>query len=506
MKDLIRNILFEYLLSERTFWDLEKVEQVAKKYNRLQDFRTQDYNAFQWAKKQGVLNQITSHMKRDRLPITREQILDLLKGYTNLSDFIRDYPNEYRRAKYHNWEDLFDALERDREVWTPEKIRDLAKKYQFPSDFKKNEPNAYDSAGRLGIYQDVTSHMKRKHETWTKEKIFDISEPYTQEKDFQKDFPQAVAAAKRLGIWSQIKEKLTPSYKNWTYDEVAKIARKYHKKNDFRNLDSGAYGAASYHGWLDDVTQHMDDAYETWTKEKVWSEAQKYNSRSEFGMNSKAAYQAAKSHGWYDEVTSHMEYQGNLYNRMVYAYEFPDKSVYVGLTHDKDERERQHKTKEKSAVYQYIKSTELIPTFKMISNNYINYKLAQELEGCTIEKYKSEGWKILNVRKAGGLGSRCITVLTFDEVLSKAKNFEKKSDFQKSYPREYRVAKQNGWLDEVTKHMKIYKIKRTPENLSTIMSMYNSETELRKKDPSTHQAAFRILGNQFIKDFYKKIK
>ena len=25
--------------------------------------------------------------------------------------------------------------------------------------------------------------------------------------------------------------------------------------------------------------------------------------------------------------------QGNLFNRMIYAYEFPDKSVYVGLNY-----------------------------------------------------------------------------------------------------------------------------------------------------------------------------
>jgi len=503
MRDLIKSILKEHLIYERISWDLDRVSDVAKKYNRLQDFRTQDNGAFQWAQKNGVLNQITSHMTRDRFPITREQILDLLTGYENLSDFIKDYPNEYRRAKNNNWEDLFDGMTRDRENWTVEKIQDLAKKYEFPNDFKKNEPKAYGRARKLGILQDVTSHMGRKQETWTKEKIFKISEPYSQEKDFQNDFPNAVTAAKRLGIWDQVKEKLTPSYKSWTYEEVAKIAKKYNNRSDFRFSDSSAYHAATYHGWIDDVTKHMEDKYEKWTKEKVWLEAQKYKSRREFELNSKRAYQAARRHGWYDEVTSHMEYQGNLFNRMVYAYEFPDKSVYVGLTHDKDDRDRAHKTKEKSAVYQYIKSTELMPTFKMISDNYINYKVAQELEGCTIEKYKSEGWKVLNVAKSGGLGSRCIVILTFDEVLSKAKKFNKKSDFQKKYPREYRIAKEKGWLDEVTKHMKIYKIQRTPENLTKVMSMYDSQTDFRKKDPNTHQAAFRILGNQFIKDFYK---
>jgi energy-coupling factor transporter ATP-binding protein EcfA2 len=220
-----------------------------------------------------------------------------------------------------------------------------------------------------------------------------------------------------------------------------------------------------------------------------------------------AAYQQAHVKGWDDDVTSHMIRVGNLYKRLVYAYEFPDNHVYVGLTYDKEDRDKRHRQKEKSAVYQYIKKTGLQPEMKIISDDYIDAEDARNLEGCTIELYKENGWNVLNKAKAGGLGGFCAKKWTKEEVHQIALQYTSPTSFKSKHSSAFNAAKRNGWLLEITKHMTKKKTKWTKDLLIQKMNQYSSPTEFRKYDSDTHQAAFRILGNDFIKDFYKnKIK
>ena len=66
-----------------------------------------------------------------------------------------------------------------------------------------------------------------------------------------------------------------------------------------------------------------------WTKEKCKEEALKYDNRTSFRINSISAYRKSNDNNWLDEICSHMEIKGNRFNRAIYCFEFPYKSVYI---------------------------------------------------------------------------------------------------------------------------------------------------------------------------------
>jgi hypothetical protein len=229
--------------------------------------------------------------------------------------------------------------------------------------------------------------------------------------------------------------------------------------------------------------------------------ASKYKTRSEFITNDSNAYQAARHNGWYDDATKHMDRLGNLYQRLVYAYEFPNKSVYVGLTLSKERRNVAHFTKDNSAVFRYIKKTGLEPELKIISDEYILADDAVNLEICTIEKYRSEGWNILNIAKGGSLGA-CKRVWDKDTVIEIALKYTKMNDFKKNSPKAYQAARNYGWLDDIRVFLKpVYKT-WTDDEFIKVMSKYNKINDFRKNEYDAFNHGVRKHGYQYIKDYF----
>ena len=188
-------------------------------------------------------------------------------------------------------------------------------------------------------------------------------------------------------------------FTNWTYDDAKQIASQYDNLKKFTDEQPNAANVIYRNKWNDLLT-HMERGFKWWTDDEIIQDASKYGSRSEWQKNSGSAYNAALSRGILDQATRHMKYLGNLHNRAVYVWEFPDKSVYVGLTLNLDRRKSEHNDlTNNTAVSKHIKLTGLIPEYKIISDEYINSEDAQNLENCTIEEYRGKGWKVLNIAK-----------------------------------------------------------------------------------------------------------
>lgn len=176
----------------------------------------------------------------------------------------------------------------------------------------------------------------------------------------------------------------------------------------------------------------------------------KYETRGEFQKKDKNKYNIAYRHGWLDEICSHMKKIGNSYYRCVYVYEFEQfKSVYVGLTYDIDNRDLQHKNKNYSSVREFslINNTN-IPKIKQLTE-YIDKDKASELEGFYLEKYKNDGWLILNKNKTGGLGgNNRNTTFTKEMCFEIAKKYNKVSDCEKENFKVCQILRKNGWVKE----------------------------------------------------------
>ena len=239
-----------------------------------------------------------------------------------------------------------------------------------------------------------------------------------------------------------------------------------------------------------------------WTKESAHQEALKYGTRNEFKRGNQSAYQAAWKNKWLDDITTHMIPVGNLHRRMIYAYEFPDNSVYVGLTFNRDTRDKSHTDVNNiySPVARHRQNTGLIPKYIEISE-YIDAQQAQNLENCTIEKYKQEGWTILNTSKGGSLG-RCQRFWTKEMIYKEALKYDTKNEFRQGSNSAFQIASRNGWLDDITKHM-------TP--VDRVLWTYDKTKEFAKKFDSRYKmfvaspAAYNRARRQgWLDDFFPK--
>jgi len=229
-----------------------------------------------------------------------------------------------------------------------------------------------------------------------------------------------------------------------------------------------------------------------WTKEKCSEEAKKYLYKVDFIKNSEYAYNLSLKKKWLNEICKHMIPLGHKYKRIVYVYEFSDNFVYVGLTHNEDQRKKRHLSKNDSAVYLHIAKTNLTPLYKRITLDYINVYEAQNLEKETIIKYQKEGWNILNRTEAGSLGSN-MKQWTKKDCIKDAKKYNSRTEWANN-SNMYRVARKKKWLDICCKHMKeIVKPSGywTKEKCIDSAKKYKTKSAWQKKYPSAYQIAFK---------------
>ena len=249
--------------------------------------------------------------------------------------------------------------------------------------------------------------------SWTKDKCISVASSCKSEIEFREKFTLGYRISVKNGWLSDIIldiKKLHP-FLSWSTKEVFhNISIKYDNRRDFRRENRGIYETSRLNNWLDEICLHMDRLIKPsgfWTKEVCRNISSNFNTKSEFRKNNSVAYDRASRNGWIDEICLHMEIIGNRYNRCVYAYEFSDNCVYVGLTYNLSERHRHHNINSvinNSAVFRHVQKTSLVPTLIQISE-YISVKDASELEGIKVDEYRKNGWNILNVSKTGSVGS-----------------------------------------------------------------------------------------------------
>lgn len=246
-----------------------------------------------------------------------------------------------------------------RKLWTEERCRKFARKCKSRSEFIKKSRSAYASARKKGILEDICSHMTYLHKPnnfWTKEKATNLALKCKTKTEFREKYP---------------------------------VARTFALQNKFYK----------------NITAHMTrpKVYNfKWSREKIKKEALKYKSRKEFETKNGSAYTIALSNGWMDEACKHMRRIGHKYKRCIYALEFSDNFVYVGLTHDVLERKEGHFRQ--GPVANHMHKTGLKPKLIQLTN-YISVENAINKEGYWQRKYKREGWISLHSRKPGGIGA-----------------------------------------------------------------------------------------------------
>jgi hypothetical protein len=333
--------------------------------------------------------------------------------------------------------------------------------------------------------------IKEELHKWSKEEVLDLARNFTKMNDFKKSYPKAYSAARNNKWLPDVRLFMTPAYETWTKEKAHKEALKYQYMNDFQKKSASAYQTAAYHGWLKDITTHMIPKHVNWTEDMLWKEALKYETMRDFIKNSYAAYGAAYRRKILPKITSHMKPLGNRTKRIIYAYEFPDNFVYVGLTYDLDYRDKSHRKKERSQVYQHIDKSGLVPTLKQLTLDYVPATEAQLLEKQYIEEYKENGWNILNKATAGGLGSSVLENWTLDKILNISLNYQNKTLFCSENRSACNAAKRFGWYEQVTQHMDKLKTNWTEDELKKEALKYSSRNEFKQNSRNAYNAALK---------------
>jgi len=312
--------------------------------------------------------------------------------------------------------------------WTKEKCAEEALKHKLVEDFRKNSKYAY---------------VKSYKNNWLK--------------DFYNDYMEI----------------------KWTKDRCLEEASKYSKFRDFQTMSKSAYTSCLRNSWLDDIHKIFKlGSY--WTKDLCLEESKKYKTKTEFKKGSYQAYKSAYINCWLDEICEHMPKIGNLYKRCIYAFEFPDNNVYIGLTYNIDIIEKQHYISSKSQVNKHYIESGLEPKLVKLTD-YIDVNLAKIKEGEYIQNYKNNNWYILNSQKAGNIGGNHKNI-TKEICNQEALKYIYLKDFRTEKPNLYKQIVRYKWYDCCNFLIKTSpsKIKWTKEKCKEEALKYKTKTDFEK--------------------------
>lgn len=395
--------------------------------------------------------------------------------------------------------------------WTFETCEVEAKKYSSRSEFKKKQVGAYNTAVNNKWLDIIGRHMIRpKHlHKWSYEDCEIEAKKYSYRNDFSKCSKGIYLYAQKNRWLDKICNHMTTRISQnlkWSYNTCEIEAKKYASKKEFENNCSGGYSAAVKKKWISNICDHMIRPKPTnfkWTYEACEIEAKKYIAKSIFAKNSSSAYCAARQNNWLSLICKHMPIKGDLYRRYVYMFIFSDKSMYIGLTYNYDQRTKRHLSDPKSQVYKYILLTGIIPEFQLITNEPISIEQATQLEISSIAQYKNNGFMILNKSNGGEVGS-VNHKWTYEACQAEAKKYNSKSEFKNKSKSAYVAAARNKWIKIICSHM--IEIKKPNgywnyEKCKIKARQYDTRGELRKNFCTVYNCA---LKNKWLEEFYPK--
>jgi hypothetical protein len=255
----------------------------------------------------------------------------------------------------------------------------------------------------------------------------------------------------------------------YTDQELIDDAKKFSTRAEWRAAGeverligkASHYGSAIKRGreFMEQCCGHMPHGHSGhthWRKysdEELVSAAKLYQHKSDWKKEDYNTYQTALLRPEvFQQATTHMTPKASPYSGsyIIYAYEFTDHYAYVGLTFLDKARHVQHMIR--GPVFRHLA---ICPTYeyKIIERGLASPVEAIAAEKKWIEHYARAGWTMLNVAKAGGLGTVNIGKWTKEAVLAKAKEYKTRKAWYLGSQFTYSLAKREGWFEQAAAHM-----------------------------------------------------
>jgi predicted GIY-YIG superfamily endonuclease len=297
----------------KNYWSEENCTEEAKKYEKRSDFKKFSGGAYNFAKKNGLLDIVCLHMNPTGNRFKRLVYTYLFPDryiYVGLTYNIDIRDNKHKRDegspvfKHIKKTGLVPDLKYSELMAVREAIELERKEIDF---YKKNGFNILNKAkaGGLGGGADV----------WTFENCKTEARKYNSRREFALKSGSAYNASRRLECLDEVCShmvKLRDSRKKgyWEKGKCASVAKKCKSRSEFENKYAGAYMACLRNGWLDEICSHMKGKGKKpngyWTKEKCLEEGLKHKTKSSFRKNGAVAYLKSKENNWLDEICLHI--------------------------------------------------------------------------------------------------------------------------------------------------------------------------------------------------------
>lgn len=410
------------------------------------------------------------------------------KKYTTITDFIKKGACAYNHSVKNGWIEKFTWLERERVhrgYWDSYyNCLEEAKKYKTFHEFRALSGSCANASMKNGWIDDFVWLVKGVGQGNHNGKPVC---QYTLDGKFAKRFDSIAAATKETGarnIDSCLNFKNTQSGGfRWLYESDSARAEEIFAEHPLKcNLNR------VFH-----------------TVEEVIEEAKKYKYFKDFVDNSYGHYLYAKRHGIIGMLNLEKKldvYKDKLYS--VYAYFFQEThSVYVGVTCDKERRDKQHRDfSQRSQVSKHSKEYGVdIPDPVYIEENVSPYD-ALDIEDKWRNKYKEDGWNVLNVAPTGqnaSLGAACKRV-TNKEIREAASQCTYIGEFADKYTSLYYRARERGIINDLGLKRQVKpKGTLTEEYCYNLARECKTMAELRNKDESVYGASIK---NRWIDEYW----
>lgn len=232
----------------------------------------------------------------------------------------------------------------------------------------------------------------------------------------------------------------------WTKENVLASSKQFENISEWRKQGGAAYGKAREMGWLEEATAHMNKNHD-WTYEGVMLEASKYKTLTEWASEGKGSYSKAQKMGWLKDIAA-------SFSRQIHPNGYWTKERVI-------EDAKHYKSRS-----DWRKNSSAAST--MADRN----------------GWFDEATSHMKLLVEHGKWTR-------NNILESAKKYLYRVDWQKDFPAAYGKALKNGWLEEVTAHMrqKSRTRKWTKDAVLSDAKKYESRGEWYKKSGHAAHAA-----------------
>lgn len=183
-----------------TKWDYKSAHEAALKCSSKREFDRSYGGACAWARRHGVLEEITSHMQKHTL-WDKKTAIDAAKPFKRRSAFVKALPGCAKWLKRNNlFEEACEHMA-PRFFWDFDLVKQEASNFSSRHEFHEGNPSAAQWAIRNGYMEELFPH---KLTFWDFDAVAEEALKYSHREEFRVGSAGAAQWAARNGVWDTV--------------------------------------------------------------------------------------------------------------------------------------------------------------------------------------------------------------------------------------------------------------------------------------------------------------